>query len=74
MRLQNKSWTRISKLTKSHILKELMSPCIAPLQDKVTLETTHIFNNGLMLQNIFCRRKASGGILIHTLSGDLFDG
>ena len=64
MRLQNKSWTHISKLTKSHI----------PLQDKITLETTRISNNGLMLQNIFCRCKAYGGILIHTLGGELFDG
>ena len=74
MRLQNKSWTRISKLTKTRVIKEMLNTCSVSLQDKATLQTTRISRNGLMLQNIYCRRKRSGGILIHSLGGDLFDG
>lgn len=74
MRLQNKSWSRISKLTKSRILKEMMSTCNVPIADKQTISSVRISNNGLLLKNLFCKRNSDSGILIHSLGGDLFNG
>ena len=74
MRLQNKSWTCISKLTKTHVIQEMMSTYHVPIKDKVKLSTTCISEEGLFLENIFCKHQTFGGIILQSLGGDLFDG
>ena len=74
MCLQNKTWTCISKLTKTRVIREMMSTCHVPIKDKEKLSTTCISEEGLFLKNIFCKRQTSGGILLQSLGGDLFDG
>ena len=74
MRLQNKTWTHISKLPKTCVIQEMMSTCHVPIKDKEKLSTTCISEEGLFLKNIFCKRQTSGGILLQSLGGDLLDG
>ena len=73
MRLQNKTWTRISKLTKTLVIREMMNTCHVPIKDKEKLSTACI-SEGLFLKNIFCKCQTSGGILPQSLGSDLFDG
>ena len=51
-----------------------MSTCHVPIKDKEKLSTTCISEEGLFLKNIFCKCQTSGGILLQSLGGDLFDG
>ena len=74
MCLQNKTWTCISKLTKTHVSREMMSTCYVPIKEKEKLSNTCISEEGLFLKNIFCKDQTSGGILLQSLGGDLFDG
>ena len=74
MHLQNKSWTRISKLPKTCVIREMMSTCHVPIKNKEKLSSTCISEEGLFLKNIFCKCQTSGGILLQSLGGDLFDG
>ena len=52
----------------------MMSTCHVPIKDKEKLSTTCISEEGLFLKNIFCKHQTSGGILLQSLGGDLFDG
>ena len=52
----------------------MMSTCHVPITDKEKLSTTCISEEGLFLKNIFCKHQTSGGILLQSLGGDLFDG
>ena len=51
-----------------------MSTCHVPIKDKEKLSTTCISEEGLFLKNIFCKCQTSGGIVLQSLGGDLFDG
>ena len=51
-----------------------MSTCHVPIKDKEKLSTTCISEEGLFLKNIFCKRQTSGGIVLESVGGDLFDG
>ena len=73
LRLQNSSWNKVSKMSKTHLLEEMLSANKIPNGDKDLLRFTKFPIGITHMLNMQITKHGNGGITCTTLGGPLFD-